>query len=131
MCRISVCIASPSCNDGEVSNSVQDGFSKLPQAPNKDYTKDNPAFVAATIVQSAINFRDQIIQGSLAPDEAGGVKQDMEHYKWIMNSCRIPLKPSDYAVKIREDDLQGDHFIVIRRDHYYKVPFRDASLLVL
>jgi carnitine O-acetyltransferase len=104
-----------------------DGFSKLPQGPNKDYSKDNPAFVAAGLALSSINFRDAIIKGTVTPDEAGGVKLDMDHYKWMLNACRIPAKPLDYARKIREDDPAGDHFIVIRHNHFYKVPIHGVS----
>jgi carnitine O-acetyltransferase len=48
----------------------------------------------------------------------------MDHYKWMLNACRIPAKPLDYARKIREDDPAGDHFIVIRNNNYYKVPIK-------
>ena len=40
----------------------------------------------------------------------------------MFNACRIPTKPADYAVKIREDDPAGAHFVVIRNNKYYKVP---------
>lgn len=45
----------------------------------------------------------------------------------MFNACRIPAKPADYAIKLREDDEKGSHFIIIRRNRYYKVPLFDEQ----
>lgn len=104
------------------------GFSKLPQGPpGSKPAKDDPAFVAASILAYACNFREELIRGEMKPDEAGGVKQDVTHYNWMFNACRIPHGESDYAVKIPESDPKGDHVIVVRRNHHYKLPVKDQT----
>ena len=45
----------------------------------------------------------------------------------MFNACRIPAKPADYAIKLREDDKAGAHFIAIRQNRYYKVPLFDSQ----
>jgi carnitine O-acetyltransferase len=45
----------------------------------------------------------------------------------MFNACRIPAKPADYAVKLREDAKEGAHFIAIRQNRYYKVPLFDSQ----
>jgi carnitine O-acetyltransferase len=45
----------------------------------------------------------------------------------MFNACRIPAKPADYAIKLREDAPEGQHFIVIRNNKFYKLPLWDAE----
>ena len=45
----------------------------------------------------------------------------------MFNACRIPAKPADYAIKLREDAKQGAHFIAIRNNVIYKLPLFDAQ----
>jgi len=99
------------------------GFSKLPQGPaGSNTSEDDPAYVAATIVYYAAHYRDKIISGQIEPDQAGGAKQDMGAFQWLFNACRIPYPEEDYSLKIPENDSRGDHVVVIRRNHFYKVP---------
>lgn len=40
----------------------------------------------------------------------------------MFNACRIPAKPADYAIKLKEDAPESAHFIVIRNNQFYKLP---------
>jgi carnitine O-acetyltransferase len=65
-------------------------FHKLPQALHKPHAKhvsphdqpSNPAFVAASLVNTILDFRASLLQGKIEPDTMGGTKLDMESYKW-------------------------------------------------
>lgn len=110
-------------------------FSKLPQSPRSSGSntspydeKSNPAYVASALVSSILDFRALLLDGKIEPDAgAGGVKLDMESYKWMFNACRIPAKPYDYAIKLSETDPAGSHFIVIRNNKIYQLPLFDES----
>ncbi|GAA5900440.1 hypothetical protein JCM8208_005362 [Rhodotorula glutinis] len=110
------------------------GFDRFPQAPPgtaKPPVAD-PAYVAATIAKTALEFRRLVVKGLLEPelnnpkDPAQGELCN-ESYKWMWNACRIPASPADYAVKTREDDPSAQHFLVVKRNRFFKVPFRDGS----
>jgi carnitine O-acetyltransferase len=64
------------------------GFTRLPQAPPSTTTTSpapaNPAYVAASIVTTALEFRRLLVKGLLAPEPAGkdGGELCMESYKW-------------------------------------------------
>jgi carnitine O-acetyltransferase len=62
------------------------GFHKLPQSLDTTKTaRDeaaNPAFVAASLVSTILDFRSLLLDGKVEPDMAGGTKLCMESYKW-------------------------------------------------
>ncbi|KPV72701.1 uncharacterized protein RHOBADRAFT_39308 [Rhodotorula graminis WP1] len=95
-----------------------------------DPPASDPAYVAATIAKTALEFRRLVVKGLLEPelnnpkDPAQGELCN-ESYKWMWNACRIPASPADYAVKTREDDPTAQHFLVVKRNRFFKVPFRD------
>ncbi|GAA6060182.1 hypothetical protein JCM10212_005183 [Sporobolomyces blumeae] len=109
------------------------GFNRLPQAPPTETNPgaSDPAYVAASIAKTALEFRRLIAKGVLEPELAGKTKEDgelcMESYKWAFNACRIPASPSDYAVKTAEDDPEAQHFSVVKKNRFYAVPVCDAS----
>ncbi|BGP50969.1 hypothetical protein JCM10450v2_006895 [Rhodotorula kratochvilovae] len=110
------------------------GFDRFPQAPpDTEYPPPaDPAYVAATVAKAALEFRRLVVQGLLEPelnnprDPAQGELCN-ESYKWMWNACRIPASPSDYAIKTREDDPAAQHFVVVKRNRFYRVPFADAA----
>lgn len=62
-------------------------FSRLPQSRSSSsqdpYSEAaNPAFVAASLVSSILEYRSLLLQGKIEPDTAGGQKLCMESYKW-------------------------------------------------
>lgn len=64
------------------------GFHKLPQCSSSSSSKSsheetaNPAFVAASLVSTILDFRADLLNGKVEPDAAGGTKLCMESYKW-------------------------------------------------
>lgn len=63
------------------------GFKRLPQAApssGSETSKADPAYVAASIVETALEFRNLISQGLLEPEKVGkeGGELCMESYKW-------------------------------------------------
>ncbi|SCV66893.1 BQ2448_5539 [Microbotryum intermedium] len=106
------------------------GFKKLPQAPSSvpSPPSSDPAYVAASIIHTALEFRRLLIKGLLEPEPAGKEGElCMESYKWAFNANRIPAKPADYAVKIREDAREAQHVVVVLRNRFYKVPVVDGK----
>ncbi|GAA6058396.1 hypothetical protein JCM3770_002472 [Rhodotorula araucariae] len=110
------------------------GFDRFPQAPpgTENPPPADPAYVAASVAKAALEFRRLVVQGTLEPelnnprDPAQGELCN-ESYKWMWNACRIPASPSDYAIKTREDDPAAQHFIVVKRNRFWRVPFSDAA----
>lgn len=62
------------------------GFRRLPQAPQgvAELREGNPAYVAASIVDTALEFRSMLVAGKLVPEAAGkeGGELCMESFKW-------------------------------------------------
>ncbi|GAA5879903.1 hypothetical protein JCM16303_004391 [Sporobolomyces ruberrimus] len=109
------------------------GFNRLPQGPSSDTnpSQADPAYVAASIAKTALEFRRLIANGVLEPELAGKTKEDgelcMESYKWAFNACRIPASPSDYAVKVAENEREAQHFTIVKKNRYYSVPVCDEG----
>ncbi|KAM0786990.1 hypothetical protein ACM66B_002408 [Microbotryomycetes sp. NB124-2] len=107
------------------------GFKRLPQAPASasNVPQSDSAYVAASIVHTALEFRNLISKGLLEPEKVSkdGGELCMESYKWAFNACRVPATGADYAVKVAEEDAQGQHIVVIRNNNFYTVPISDKS----
>ncbi|SGY41705.1 BQ5605_C003g02542 [Microbotryum silenes-dioicae] len=106
------------------------GFKKVPQAPSSvsNPPTSDPAYVAASIIITALEFRRLVIKGLLEPEPAGKEGElCMESFKWAFNANRIPAKPADYAVKVREDSKEGQHVVVVLKERFYKVPIVDQE----
>ena len=130
-------------------------FNRLPQSPpslSKTVQTDQ-AYVAASIVTTALEFRNLIIKGELVPEPAGkeGGELCMESFKWSVsplsccshgysndidkvrysnrafNACRVPASPGDYAVKIAEDSKDGQHMVIVRNNQFFKVDLADQN----
>jgi len=109
-------------------------FDRFPQAPRG--TANPPAadsaYVAATIAKTALEFRRLVVKGLLEPElnnpkDAAQGELCNESYKWMWNACRIPASPADYAIKTREDDPSAQHFVVVKRNRFFRVSFSDAQ----
>lgn len=114
------------------------GFSRLPQSPptapraaGAKAVDSDPAYVAASIISTALEFRRLVAQGLLEPEQVGKPGEGelcMESFKWAFNACRVPASPADYAVKVAEDEPElAQHMVVIRKNQFWKVSLRDAS----
>jgi carnitine O-acetyltransferase len=67
----------------------------------------------AKLLFSILSFREQ-----LEPDFARSVPLCMGGYRWLFNSCRYPLKPSDTAKKF--DPQVNNHLVVIRKGQFFE-----------
>ncbi|GAA5942886.1 choline/carnitine O-acyltransferase [Sporobolomyces koalae] len=109
------------------------GFNRLPQAAPTESNPPtaDPAYVAASIAKTALEFRRLIATGVLEPELAGKTKEDgelcMESYKWAFNACRIPAVPSDYAVKLAEGEAEAQHFTIVKKNRFYSIPIADEN----
>ena len=43
------------------------------------------------------------------------------------NACRIPASPSDYAIKVAENEKEAQHFTVVKKNRFYSVPVCDEN----
>lgn len=51
---------------------------------------------------------------------ARSIPLDMSSYKWMFNSCRYPVKPSDIAKKF--NPAENNHLVFVRKNKFYEVP---------
>lgn len=79
------------------------------------------------MIHFILNWRAKIANGSLEPEKAGANTLDSTQYQWMFNSCRVPATPIDYATKISETDPRGQHIVLIRNDHFFKLPIADEA----
>ncbi|KAI5474216.1 acyltransferase ChoActase/COT/CPT, partial [Pseudohyphozyma bogoriensis] len=98
---------------------------RLPQ--RRSSARERPAYVAASITSTALEFRRLVSQGLLEPETIGNNPLCTGVVQWAYNACRVPAKPADYAVKIPEEAPEGQFMIAIRRNRFWKVALRDAS----
>ncbi|KAG8740422.1 Carnitine O-acetyltransferase mitochondrial [Ceratobasidium sp. 414] len=73
---------------------------------------------AARIVKSLLPFRDMTESGQLEPEKARTTPLCMSSYKWLFNSSRYPVKPSDTATKF--DPTTNNHIVFIRKNRFFE-----------
>ncbi|KAG9084853.1 Carnitine O-acetyltransferase mitochondrial [Ceratobasidium sp. 370] len=78
----------------------------------------SPAERAARIVKSLLPFRDMTESGQLEPEKARTTPLCMSSYKWLFNSSRHPVKPSDTATKF--DPTTNNHIVFIRKNRFFE-----------
>ncbi|KAI9228385.1 MAG: acyltransferase ChoActase/COT/CPT [Piptocephalis tieghemiana] len=88
------------------------------------YRKDQ-AQRAASIIQAALGFREEVVSGTLTPDYMRKAPLCMDSFKWLFHACRIPKKPSDYEATF--DPHSNQHIAVVCNHHYYILPFTHSS----
>ncbi|KAG8831959.1 Carnitine O-acetyltransferase mitochondrial [Serendipita sp. 399] len=82
---------------------------------------------AASTLRSALLFRHRLLKGLIPPDAVKQGPLCMDSWRWMFDSCRIPHKPSDYALSFTpaerpmEVGIDG-HFVVLRKNKVWKVP---------
>ncbi|KIJ54690.1 hypothetical protein M422DRAFT_24596 [Sphaerobolus stellatus SS14] len=79
-----------------------------------------PARRAATLLKALLPFRDLTESQQLEPEYARKTPLAMSSYKWLFNSSRYPVKPSDTARKF--DPATNNHVVFIRKNKFYEVP---------
>ncbi|KAG8779386.1 Carnitine O-acetyltransferase mitochondrial [Ceratobasidium sp. 428] len=73
---------------------------------------------AARLVKAVLPFRDMTESGQLEPEKARTTPLCMSSYKWLFNSSRYPVKPSDTAHKF--DPSTNNHIVFIRKNKFYE-----------
>ncbi|KAG8904608.1 Carnitine O-acetyltransferase mitochondrial [Tulasnella sp. 403] len=75
---------------------------------------------AASLVKALLPFRELVETQQLAPEKVRGIPIDMSSYKWLFNSSRYPVKPSDTARKF--DPNTNNHVVFVRKNKFFEVP---------
>ena len=81
----------------------------------------HPAKRATAIILAALDFKQKLDSETLEPDYMRKKPIDMELFQYLFNSCRIPEPYMDNFAKYPSEG--NEHIIVIRRNHFYKVPY--------
>lgn len=84
-----------------------------------DRKRRNPAKRAAAITSSVLDFRKQVIEGTLEPEYMKKLPIAMSSYEYMFNCCRIPAKPADYPKQYTPNDHK--YITVIRKNQFFKV----------
>ncbi|OZJ04997.1 hypothetical protein BZG36_02111 [Bifiguratus adelaidae] len=82
-----------------------------------DKSRKAPAKRAASVVSAALQFRDQVVNGTLEPEYAKNEPLCMDSYKWMFNAVRLPKSTSD--VSEVHDPHKNQHIVVIRNNGFY------------
>ncbi|KZT07250.1 carnitine acetyl transferase [Laetiporus sulphureus 93-53] len=91
-----------------------------------------PAHRAASLVRSAMLFREQFKLGQLPPEATKEGPICVDTYRWMFDCCRVPGKPADWSVSYAREGDRGDsgHVVVLRRGRVWKLePWKDGRLL--
>lgn len=81
---------------------------------------------AATTVRSALFFRQRLLNGLVPADAVKNGAHCMDSWRWMFDCCRIPHRPSDYAISFRPADPSPEvgvdgHFLVVRKNRFWKI----------
>lgn len=84
-----------------------------------DRRRRDPAKRAAAITTAALEFRKQVIGGTLEPEYMKKLPISMESYKWMFNGCRVPAKPADHPVTYPPNE--HEYIVVVRKNQFFKL----------
>lgn len=84
-----------------------------------DRKRRNPAKRAAAITSSVLDFRKQVVEGTLEPEYMKKLPIAMSSYEFMFNCCRIPAKPADYPKQYVPNDHK--YITVVRKNQFFKV----------
>jgi carnitine O-acetyltransferase len=84
-----------------------------------DRRRRDPSKRAAAISTAVLEFRKQVVTGTLEPEYMKKLPISMESYQWMFNACRVPAKPADHPVTYSPSE--NPHILVIRKNQFFKV----------
>lgn len=84
-----------------------------------DRRRRDPSKRAAAISTAVLEFRKQVVTGTLEPEYMKKLPISMESYQWMFNGCRIPAKPADFPKKYVPEE--NPYILVIRKNQFFKV----------
>nr|CAD2173665.1 unnamed protein product [Meloidogyne enterolobii] len=94
--------------------------------------RDEVIDLAAKIIQSALLFHHKILTNDLAPDKGHGhVLFDMEQYKLLFGTTRIPKLRKDEIRYGKDQKIWAEHILVMWRGNIIKVSVCDDSGRIL
>lgn len=85
-------------------------------------TLTHPVKRASAIIQAALEFKFKLDSETLEPDFMRKKPIDMELFKFMFNTCRIPKPFKDSTAMYPTEG--NEHIIVTRRNRFYKVPYK-------
>ena len=91
--------------------------------------ESNPKFQtqtgrAASLIQAMMQFRERVISETLTPDMIRDQPLDMEMYKYLFNTCKIPIIPEDKTINF---GYNNKHIVVVSRGNFYSVRVIDDN----
>ena len=84
-----------------------------------DRRRRDPAKRAAAISTAALEFRKEVITGTLEPEYMKKLPISMDSYKYMFNCSRVPARPADHAVNYTPSE--NNFFVVTRKNQFWKV----------
>jgi carnitine O-acetyltransferase len=84
-----------------------------------DRRRRDPAKRAAAISTAVLEFRKQVIEGTLEPEYMKKLPISMDSYKYMFNCSRVPAIPADYPVNY--PPKENNYILVIRKNQFFKV----------
>ncbi|KAI5255185.1 acyltransferase ChoActase/COT/CPT [Aureobasidium subglaciale] len=84
-----------------------------------DRKRRNPAKRAAAIASSVLDFRKQVVEGTLEPEYMKKLPIAMSSYEYMFNCCRIPAKPADHPKNYTPNEHK--YITVVRKNQFFKV----------
>ncbi|KAA1120783.1 Carnitine O-acetyltransferase mitochondrial [Puccinia graminis f. sp. tritici] len=95
-------------------------FSSYYIAHKVDHHRKTGPKRAAGLVRAMMEFRHLTETEQLEPEHSRTGPLCMNSYRWLFNSCRYPVKPSDTARKF--DPQVNTHLVVIRKGQFFELP---------
>ncbi|KAJ2329253.1 Carnitine O-acetyltransferase mitochondrial [Coemansia sp. RSA 2702] len=85
------------------------------------------ARVAATLIDSAVRFRDQLESGSMEPDNIRGKPMCMHQYQYMFATCRHPGEERDWTEVYQRSE--SSHIAVAHKGRFFvlRLPAASAS----
>ena len=86
-----------------------------------DKLRMNPSLRAASIVKGALEFKKLVVSETLEPDTTKAGPLCSEQYRFLFNSTRIPVIPSDGT---KGGDISNNDIVVIRKNKFFVIDGR-------
>ncbi|ODQ63496.1 acyltransferase ChoActase/COT/CPT [Nadsonia fulvescens var. elongata DSM 6958] len=84
-----------------------------------DRLRKDPAKRAAALTKAVLEFKQQVDNKTLEPDYMRKLPMCMDSFKWMFNTCRLPIAERDDSVAF--DPKDHSFFVVVRKGRFYRV----------
>uniref|UniRef100_A0AC35TZA6 Carn_acyltransf domain-containing protein n=1 Tax=Rhabditophanes sp. KR3021 TaxID=114890 RepID=A0AC35TZA6_9BILA len=94
--------------------------------PNQPFNGVNDqCLYAAKYIQAALAYHHRILDNMIPQDKAGNTLFEMEQYKYLFGTTRIPRPNKDELVYGKSYGEWPEHIVILRKGHVFKVPVYD------